>query len=227
MRGETLRYCVVDDEAGLLWVANLGTIELHPYLALAESPAEPTALVLDLDPGPPAGILAAARVALLARDLLDQVGLPSVVKTSGSLGVHVVVPLAPGHTFAATKAFARGLADRLADARPDLLVRSVSRTRREGRVFVDWVQNDRNRSTVAAYSLRATPWPLVSTPVSWSEVVAAVERGDAAALRFTPGEVLARFADRGDLFAEALARSATLLPRAPSGDQAGGVRGTG
>jgi len=209
-RGETLSYCRIEDEASLVWAANLGTIEIHPFLANVENPAEPTALVIDLDPGPPASLVASARVALLARDVLEHLKLEAVPKTSGSIGLHVYVPLAAGHTFERTKAFARALGRRLARDAPELVVDRVSRAERANRVFVDWVQNDESRSTVAPYSLRATPWPLVSTPVSWSEVEAAATSGAAERLLFSPNEVVARVDRVGDLFAAVLSGNGIL-----------------
>ncbi|HET7026664.1 MAG TPA: non-homologous end-joining DNA ligase [Candidatus Limnocylindrales bacterium] len=206
--GRTWRYCIVDDAAGLAWTANLGTLELHPFLSTIERPTEPTALVLDLDPGPPAGLLACARVALLLRLRLASVGLEAWPKTSGSVGLHVYVPLAPGHTFDQTKTFARSLAAELAAAHPDLVTDVIDRSRRAGLVYLDWIQNDASRSTVAAYSLRATPWPLVSTPVTWEELEDAVASSRPESLVFTPRDVLARVDRLGDLFAP-LAESST------------------
>jgi bifunctional non-homologous end joining protein LigD len=209
-KGESLRYCLVDEAATLAWLANLGTIELHPFLAMADRPDEPTALVLDLDPGPPASLVASARVALLLRDILADLGLAAVVKTSGSIGLHVYAPLAPGHTFEATKAAARVLADVLARREPELVVNTVSRAARAGRVFIDWVQNDASRSTVAPYSLRATPWPLVSTPLNWDEVGEAVTARRADRLLFGPRQVVDRIARLGDPFERALSPGGRL-----------------
>ncbi len=209
-RGETFRYCMVDDVAGLVWMANLGTVEVHPFLATVDRPDEPSFLVFDLDPGPPASIVECCRLALVLRDVLAADGLATVVKTSGGAGLHVYVPLASGHTFARTKAYARAIADVLAARRPDLATSRIARRERAGRVFVDWVQNDASRSTVAAYSLRAMPWPLVSTPVTWSEVEAVAASGRAERLYFGPAEVLTRVDRFGDLFAAALEGTSRL-----------------
>jgi bifunctional non-homologous end joining protein LigD len=214
-RGEVLRYCVVENVAALAWVANLGTIELHPFLGTVERPGEPTSLVVDLDPGPPAALLASARVALEVRELLVAAGLDPLVKTSGSIGLHVMAALEPGHTFTETKAAVGLLAKRLADRLPELVVRRIDRRERAGRVFVDWVQNDESRSTVAPYSLRATPWPLVSTPVTWEEVEAAVVAGRGELLLFGPESVLDRVVRVGDLFARILVRSGSVPLLAP------------
>jgi bifunctional non-homologous end joining protein LigD len=211
-RGETLRYCVIEEPAALVWLANLGTIELHPHLWTIDAPAEPTDLVLDLDPGPPAGIVEAAGVALLVRARLDELGLASVVKTSGALGLHVLVPLRPGQTFEQTKAFGRGLAADLAREHPGLVLDRSVRAQRAGRVFIDWVQNDANRQLVAPYSIRATPVPRVSTPLGWGEVEQAVATNRPGALRFGPAEVLARLERVGDLFASA-GSALGVLPR--------------
>src|SRR5215212_9363765 len=99
-RGGRFAYCMVEDRAGLAWIANLGTIELHPFLALARDPEEPLSLVVDLDPGPPAGLIDCARVAIEVRRRLEADGLRPLVKVSGMLGLHVVAPLGRGHSFA-------------------------------------------------------------------------------------------------------------------------------
>ena len=103
----TQRYCVVDDVDGLLWLVNAGTVELHPLVSRGERTGEATALVLDLDPGPPAGLRECADAALALRPLLRELGLDGSVKTSGALGLHVYAPLAPRRPFAETKALAR------------------------------------------------------------------------------------------------------------------------
>jgi bifunctional non-homologous end joining protein LigD len=198
-KGETLSYCLVEDPAALVWLANLGTIELHPHLWTVDAPAEPTWLVLDLDPGPPAGLVETARVALHLRERLGDAGLASGVKTSGGLGLHVLVPLVAGETFERTKALARALAHEAARALPDLVVERSVRAERSGRIYIDWIQNTAGRQLVAPYSLRATPIPVVSTPVTWDEVARTAAGGDPTALRFTPRNVLDRVERVGDL----------------------------
>jgi bifunctional non-homologous end joining protein LigD len=194
---------VIDDLPGLLWAANLSTVELHPYLALAERLEQPDFVVFDLDPGEPADVLDASRVALLLHGLLDSLGLPSSVKTSGASGVHVYVAVT-GHTYADTKPFARGVAGRLSAQHPELVVDRMTRSLRGGKVLVDWSQNDAGKSTIAPYSLRGLDVPTVSTPLSWDELEAAVAAGDWRALVFGPGEVLDRLDRSGDLFAPVL-----------------------
>lgn len=192
--GIVRHYCVVNDLPSLLWVANLGTIELHPYLAPGARREHPLALVLDLDPTPPAGLTECRSVALRAREALDAIGLRSLAKTSGAAGLHVFVPLDGDARFSETKAFARRLAETVEQEMPELVVTTQSKATRAGKVLVDWLQNDPMRSTVAPYSLRATQRPQVSTPVGWAEV----EAGASAV--FDPEQVLDRVERLGDLF---------------------------
>jgi bifunctional non-homologous end joining protein LigD len=208
-RGQRLRYCLVDDRDSLRWMINLGTIELHPFLADAAHPDAPLALVFDLDPGPPAGVLAAARVALTVRERLAARGLPSFVKTSGKKGLHVYVPLDGSLRYADTSRLARALAGELAAAAPDAVTDRMQKHERQGRVLIDWRQNAVGLSTVAPYSLRALPRPTVSTPLGWHEVEAALASGRAADLSFEPAAVVERVARVGDWFAP-LARPAEL-----------------
>jgi bifunctional non-homologous end joining protein LigD len=198
-RGETLSYCVVEEVATLVWLANLGTLEFHPHLWRTSDPTTPSYLVFDLDPGPPAALRDAAIVALAIRDRLLDASLKPRVKTSGSLGLHVIAPLTAPATFGWTKRYARAIAEELASERPDLVVARSGRDTRRGRVYVDWIQNDRNRQLVAPYSPRATPIPQVSIPLSWDEVEAAA-RGDVDGLRPTLDGTRRRLASLGDLW---------------------------
>ena len=200
-RGQALSYCLIDDVAGLAWAANAAAIELHPFLARADAPDRPLALVFDLDPGPPANIMTCSRIAVELRERLGARGRKAFVKTSGSAGLHVLAPAAPGETFAETKLLARAIADELCVALPEITVRTMARDARAGRVYIDWKQNDPNLSTVAPYSLRAAVVPLVSTPVTWDEVEGALRANDPRALVFDPATVLARVQSNGDLFA--------------------------
>lgn len=196
--GRHHRHCVVDDVPTLLWVGNLGTIELHPFLFDAARPRTPLVVVFDLDPGEPATLADACAVGLRVRELLDDAGLRSFAKSSGSSGLHVYVPLNEPHTFAETKAFARTFAAILADERQDVVDRQA-RSLRSGRVLVDWLQNDAFRSTVAPYSLRATHHPLVSMPVGWDDVERGAH-GDLEPLLPGPAQALRRLDRDGDAF---------------------------
>lgn len=198
-------YILAEDLATLVWLANLAAIELHTPLARGDAIDRPTALVFDLDPGAPAGVIECCRVALQLHGMFENLGLASFVKTSGSKGLQVYVPLnRPDASYAQTKPFARTVAEMLAGAEPDLVVALMTKARRTGRVLIDWSQNDAKKTTVCAYSLRATARPTASTPLGWEEVRAALDAGDPALLVFEAADVLARVAEHGDLFAPVL-----------------------
>jgi bifunctional non-homologous end joining protein LigD len=198
-------YLLAEDRATIVWLANLAALELHVPLARAEAPERPTTLVFDLDPGAPATSIECCRVALTLRGMFENLGLQSFVKTSGKKGLQLYVPLNdPEITFARTKPFAKTVAELLEEAEPELIVSRMTKAARPGRVLIDWSQNDRNKTTVCVYSLRATERPTVSTPLDWDEVRAALEHGDPDALRFEAPAVIERIADRGDVFAPVL-----------------------
>jgi bifunctional non-homologous end joining protein LigD len=199
-----VNYCLVEEPATLVWLANLAAIELHPTLARAPELERPTAVVFDLDPGPPAGVLTCARVALLLCRTLETLGLRSWVKTSGSKGLQVYAPLNADVTYDQTKPWSAALARLLERAHPDLVVSSQEKSIRRGKVLIDWSQNTASKTTVSVYSLRARPRPTASTPVAWDEVDDALAAGDAERLVFEAGETLARVADDGDLMAPVL-----------------------
>jgi bifunctional non-homologous end joining protein LigD len=191
-------YVVVDCEATLVWLANLADLELHTALALAADPRRATLVAFDLDPGAPATVVECCRVAELLRGMFEGLGLDCFAKTSGSKGMQVYVPINAEATFAQTKAFSKAVAELLAREEPGLVVARQTKSAREGKVLVDWGQNDINKTTVNAYSLRAMPRPTVSTPVTWDEVRATRRPED---LAFEAADVLRRVEEQGDLFA--------------------------
>ncbi len=150
----TVQHCVIDDMATLLWAANLAALELHVPLAIAAKPNRPTAMVFDLDPGPPATLLDCLRLSLHLRDRLKKIGLKIFPKTSGGKGLHLYVPLNTATTFDQTKIFARAIADQLVADDPAHVTANMSKALRSGKIFVDWSQNDDHKTTVCAYSLR-------------------------------------------------------------------------
>jgi bifunctional non-homologous end joining protein LigD len=206
---ETIRlgdigYCLLDSVAHLVWTANLAALELHPSLASAPDLGCPRSVVFDLDPGPPADVLDCARVALWVRDLLDHLGLATWVKTSGSKGLQVYVPLNTPCTFDQTRAFALAVGQLLERDHPDEVLTTMDKALRAGKVFVDWSQNVASKTTVAVYSLRARERPTVSTPVTWDEVSDSLDGRGPESLRFEASTVLDRVASGGDLFAPVL-----------------------
>jgi bifunctional non-homologous end joining protein LigD len=195
-------YTLAQDRATLVWLANLADIELHTSLSRARAPEQPTLLVFDLDPGPPAGILECCEVAEVLHGLFGQLGLRSFAKTSGSKGIQVYVPLNTFVSYRETKPFARRVAELLEQRMPRLVVSRMTKQLRSGKVLVDWSQNDAHKTTVTVYSVRAKERPLVSTPITWEEVTLARAKGDPRLLEFDTDEVLRRVEREGDLFAE-------------------------
>ena len=204
-------FCVIDTEAALTWATNLANLELHTGLARGTSIQRPSWLVFDLDPGEPADISDCARVAVIIRDLLAELDLDSYAKTSGSKGMQLYVPLNSGVTYERTRPFAHGLALHLEKEHPDLIVSSMKKEIRGGKVLIDWSQNSDFKTTVAVYSLRAKERPTVSTPVSWKEVEAGAK---GRSLSFEASDVLKRIEREGDLF-EPVLKTKQRLPKFP------------
>ncbi|HYX95680.1 MAG TPA: non-homologous end-joining DNA ligase [Geodermatophilus sp.] len=209
---ETLEMVVLETVADLAWAANLAALELHvPQWQVGSrlQPTLPDLLVLDLDPGPDAGILECCEVAdRLRRRLVDD-GLDPVVKTSGSKGVQVYAPIRVRDREHPSR-YAKALAQELSAETPDRVVWRMEKVLRPGKVLIDWSQNNPAKTTVAPYSLRARPDAPVSAPIGWDEVEAVLDGADPGSLRFRTEDVLARVEDYGDLFDIAGARRAVL-----------------
>jgi bifunctional non-homologous end joining protein LigD len=199
--GPDIRYILINDLPTLVWAVNLGTLELHPFLHRAKQLNRPTAMVFDCDPGEGANILDSARVALMLREVLQELGFDSYVKVSGSKGVQVYVPLNSAVTYDETQPLAQGMAQLLAQREPKLIVWQMPKRLRANKVFIDWSQNADFKTTVSVYSLRAkTHLPYVSVPVHWDELSDALESKDADALFFTPEQTIERAEELADLF---------------------------
>jgi bifunctional non-homologous end joining protein LigD len=197
-------YCVIDELPALLWAVNLGSLELHTSLHTRDDLHRPTAMAFDLDPGEGVGVLECAEVARRLREVLAEIGLRGNVKTSGSKGLQVFVPLNTPVTYAQTKPLSRAIAETLEAAWPDRVVSRMAKALRGGKVLIDWQQNTEHKSMVCVYSLRAKARPTVSTPLRWEELEAAVAAGDPQGLVFEMDDVPARVEAAGDLFAEVL-----------------------
>lgn len=201
---ESLDFVVADDLPTLIWLANLAAIELHtPQWRIGAE--GPDLLVIDLDPGPPAGLAECAEVALLVRERLAADGLAAVAKTSGRKGMQLYAPISATQPADVVSAYAKRVAEELARTHPRRITAQMTKRLRSGKVFIDWSQNSAAKTTVAPYSLRAEPAPSVSAPLLWSEV----ESGQVT--RLAPGDVLTRVAEHGDLL-ETLADPGPALP---------------
>jgi bifunctional non-homologous end joining protein LigD len=202
--GGDINYCVINDLPSLIWAANLADLELHTFLHKAPSIRRPTALAFDLDPGPPADLVLCCQVGLWLKALFDALKMESFAKTSGSKGLQVYVPINGPVTYDKTKAFSHAIAELLESQSPEAVVSNMQKSRRPGKVLVDWSQNDDHKTTVNVYSLRAKEYPSVSTPVTWEEVETVVRTKKATSLEFVSKEVLKRVEKAGDLFAPVL-----------------------
>ena len=187
--GEKQPMMAIDDLVGLLHLVQAGTVEIHPWGSPIARLDKPDRLIFDLDPGEDVAwgeVIAAAHE---VRERVDALGLRSFVKTSGGKGLHVVVPVDPVEGWDAAKAFTLSVAEAMAKARPDRYVSRMAKAARRGRIFIDYLRNDRGSTAVAAYSTRALPQASVSTPLDWDELSESL-RSD----HFTVGNVRNRLA---------------------------------
>jgi bifunctional non-homologous end joining protein LigD len=201
--GDHLVFPIVDDLATLTWLVNLAALELHVHQWTVNRngrPRNPNRLVIDLDPGEPAGLPECSNVALLVRERLAARDLDARAVTSGSKGLHLYAAL-PGKLNAEeTTGLAKEVAEELQKEHPKLVTATMTKARRSGKVFLDWSQNAGSKTTISPYSLRGRERPTVATPVTWDEVEAGAE--DPLGLeQFRFEEVLDRVAEHGDLFA--------------------------
>jgi bifunctional non-homologous end joining protein LigD len=219
-------YIVVDDEAAVVWLANLAALEMHvpQWTVSSATPAngiislpelqprsgEPLAnrLVVDLDPGAGMTIVDGARAALIVAARLADDGMIPIAQTSGSKGIQVYAAIAPTRSKTAWN-YVKQLNGSLHKAQPDFFVAAMSVEQRAGRIYVDYNQNLAARNTIAPYSMRGRDRPAVATPVTWEELGSVRGPDD---LRFGPEDVLARVVDYGDLAADLLTSEAPSLP---------------
>lgn len=203
----SVRYPLVGDAASLVYLANQGTITLHAALAKAGTPHHPDRLVFDLDPSGKEfePVQDAARI---LRKALDELDLPSFVQTTGSRGLHVVIPLQGKQNFDQARAFAVSLAGELAEQHPDQLTVEQRKKKRGDRVFVDCMRNAYGQTAVAPYSLRARPGAPCATPLSWREALA----GDMKPDRYGLKNIFRRLGRKEDPW-KGIGRHAVVLPR--------------
>jgi bifunctional non-homologous end joining protein LigD len=197
-------YPVFADEAALAWAGQVAALELHvPQWRVNRlgNPQHPDRLVLDLDPGPGAGLPECVEVAKAAKQLLHDVGLDAMPVTSGSKGIHLYAALDGSHDSDYVNAFAKQVAQALESDLPDLVVSSMRKSSRHGKVLVDWSQNNGKKTTIAPYSLRGTTAPQVAVPRTWREL------DDPGLHQLTIDEVLTRMKRRKDPLAALVSSS--------------------
>ena len=201
--GDRLVFPVVDDLATLTWLVNLAALELHVHqwrVGRNGRPRNADRLVIDLDPGEPAGLHECCQVALMVREKLAERDLPARPVLSGSKGLHLYATLPTRLPGEESTALAKEVAEELQGEHPRLVTATMTKARRGGKVFLDWSQNASSKTTIAPYSLRGREKPTVAAPVSWAEVEAGAEADDGLE-QLRMEEVLERVEDLGDLFA--------------------------
>ncbi len=199
-------FALVNDELALLWMVNMGCIDLNTWYSRVDKPSRPDFVLFDLDPSPDVGFAETIEVALLVKEALDLVGLESFPKTSGSEGIHVLVPVARRHTFDETRAFSEIVAGAIARSHPGLATTEWSKAKRRG-VLIDSNQNGEGKTIASVYSVRPKPGAPVSTPLRWGEVMPDLDPAS-----FTMEAVLARVEEHGDLYEGVLTTRQALGP---------------
>jgi bifunctional non-homologous end joining protein LigD len=173
-----LEFPVVDSLATLTWLVNLAALELHVHQWRVDAqgrPENPDKMVIDLDPGEPAGLMECARVALMVRERLAADGLECLPVTSGSKGIHLYADLDRSRDTDQVRDYANGIAEELEKAHPALVISQMTKARRGGKVFLDWSQNSGSKTTIAPYSLRGREYPTVAAPRTWDEIEAGAD----------------------------------------------------
>ena len=189
---------VVNDELALLWMVNMGCIDMNAWYSRIDKPDRPDFVLFDLDPTPEVRWTQTIQVALILRGLLDQLDLQSFPKTSGGKGIHVLVPLDRQSTYDEARSFAEAVAGAIARTHPKLATTEWSKAKRRG-VLIDANQNGQGKTIASAYSVRPRPDATVSTPLTWNEVNDSVDPAE-----FTMATVVERVLTLGDLYADVL-----------------------
>jgi bifunctional non-homologous end joining protein LigD len=205
-KGQTIHYSLVKDAGDLIYLANIGTIAQNPWMSRIKSLSKPDYFVFDLDPGDKASFETVIEVALTVKKVLDRVGLKGYPKTSGSSGIHIVVPVKPTYDYDTVVDFAKSIAKLVVAEDPSIAtIERFTKNRKPKQIYVDYLQNLEGKSVAAAYSVREKPGATVSTPVTWAEIKKGVSIAD-----FTIKNVPARLKKKGDIFKDALTKKQSL-----------------
>ena len=193
--GKDVNYILCNDQATLAYLNNLGCIELNPWNSRIKHLDNPDYMVIDIDPPNDRSFSHVVEIALLIKDIMDNMKAPSYCKTSGSTGMHVYVPLGARYSYDVIRPFAKAVAEEVSATFPDLATTERAMNKRQGKIYVDYLQNSRGQTLVAPYSVRPLPGATVSTPLQWPELKHNVRPGD-----FTIFNVPDRLHKLGDLF---------------------------
>jgi bifunctional non-homologous end joining protein LigD len=205
--GKVVDYLVCNDTATLLYMANLGCIEMNPWNSTTEHPDHPDYMVIDLDPSDKNTFDDVVETALVTKEILDAGGIEAYCKTSGATGLHIYVPMGAKYTYDQVKSFGELIALLVVNELPDLTTVERPLNKRHGRLYVDYLQNRRGQTLSAAYSLRPKPGATVSTPLLWSEVKEGLSPQD-----FTIETIHKRLEKHGDLFKKTIGKKGINMP---------------
>ncbi|HHV59365.1 MAG TPA: DNA polymerase domain-containing protein [Clostridiaceae bacterium] len=205
-KDRNIDYIVCNDVETLVWLVNQGCIEMHPWLSRTAHIEHPDIAVFDLDPMPPLGFDSVISVALLVKEALGEFGLKGYPKTSGSTGMHIYVPIEPKHTFSEVKEFVQFICRMINRVYPDRTTMERLIENREGKVYLDYLQNSGGKTMACQYSVRPHPGAPVSAPLTWDEV----QGGKLDPGTFNIKTIKERVEDLGDLFEEVIAKKQDL-----------------
>jgi bifunctional non-homologous end joining protein LigD len=203
--GETIEYLVCRDEATLIYMANLGCIEMHPWHSRVESPLNPDWCLIDLDPDKPNTFDQVLDVAKLVKQVLDSIGAEACVKTSGSTGIHIYIPLGARYSYPQSKQLAELVVSLVNGQLPDITSLERSPAKRKGKIYLDYLQNRETQTAAAPYSLRPKPGVPVSTPLDWSEL-----KKGLTPTTYNARNIFERLEVEGDLFKPVLGKGIDL-----------------
>jgi bifunctional non-homologous end joining protein LigD len=198
-------YIVCNNKATLLYLANLGCIEMNPWNSTAKKPDHPTWMVIDIDPSDKNKFTEVVDTALVAKSVLDKAGIRSYCKTSGASGLHVYVPLKSKYEYATVRDFAHIIASLVQEQLPETTTLERSLSKRGPKIYVDYLQNSGGQTLASVYSLRPVPGATVSTPLEWKEV-----NHKLSPKQFTIENILSRVKKKGDLFLPVLNESNSI-----------------
>jgi len=198
-------YIVCNNKATLLYVANLGCIEINPWNSTMKKPDHPTWMVIDIDPSEKNTFTQVVDTALAVKMVLDKAGVKSFCKTSGSSGLHVYTPLKNKYDFTTVKDFAQIIASLVQEQLPEITTLERSLSKRGPRIYIDWLQNRTGQTLASVYSLRPVPGASVSTPLDWKEVNHQLHPG-----QFTFKDIFQRIKKKGDIFLPVLSEANSI-----------------
>ncbi len=203
--GKIIDYIVCNNKATLLYVANLGCIEMNPWNSTQKKPGHPTWMVIDIDPSDKNTFADVVDVALATREVLEKAGIKGYCKTSGSSGLHVYIPLKNKYDYETVKNFAHIVASFVQEQLPEISSLERSLSKRGPKIYVDYLQNRTGQTLASVYSLRPVPGAQLSTPLEWKEVNAKLHPS-----QFTIRNIFRRLEKKGDLFSGVLTESMSI-----------------